>query len=320
MDSIRKLVGINTLFLLISFLFSFSYKLSLDAEVIKNAAYAFGLFLIGENITAIIGVILRVRYKFWSFSSIVGSFLFSGLLVIFIQLTWFQSGVYSSEFILASIYFFLLFCLILIIAIFKKFDYMTGLINHRWMIRKRYFENNKRNISGLVVGDLENYNQINKNYGNYIGDKIIIEIAKRIKCRIEKEAFDGKIFRMEGDEFLFFVAKNKNVNMARKRFKDVFSKPFESVGISIQINCACGSATSDNAETFDQILYTAYGSLIAHKRNKVPSDIGDKNVGKFIKHKLSQRCLVFPLNRREKMIKIFLVSIGIIIMCLLMMM
>ena len=56
----------------------------------------------------------------------------------------------------------------------------------------------------LAIVDIDNFKYVNDTYGHITGDKVLIEVAERIKKVIEGKGFVG---RFGGDEFLIVFPK-----------------------------------------------------------------------------------------------------------------
>lgn len=79
------------------------------------------------------------------------------------------------------------------------FDTLTGLPNASWLIEK--FEDIRGGIKSniaLIYIDIENFKLINDYYGHLTGDKVMIEVAKRLREYCNEYML---ISRLRGDEF-----------------------------------------------------------------------------------------------------------------------
>ena len=85
-------------------------------------------------------------------------------------------------------------------------DNLTGIFN------RFYYENvlnqelsNRRNstvqMTQLLV-DVDNFKGINDKYGHLVGDKVLIDIAKRLKQQVRREDL---VARLGGDEFVVLI-------------------------------------------------------------------------------------------------------------------
>lgn len=137
-------------------------------------------------------------------------------------------------------------------------DPLTDLYSRRKFERVfiDYLKVARRNNSYLAVFylDINNFKQVNDKFGHDTGDKLLKEIAKRIKN--ETRDIDNK-FRFGGDEFVLLYEGSRhfpkisnlnqfkeNIETVAKRLSDVLSKPYKisnkkidftsaSIGVSI---------------------------------------------------------------------------------------
>ncbi|MEF7494894.1 GGDEF domain-containing protein [Lysinibacillus sphaericus] len=80
------------------------------------------------------------------------------------------------------------------------FDPLTGVYNRATYIRKMdsLLKKRKLNRPGLLLIDLDNFKQVNDQFGHAEGDQILIGTAKILKKVVKK---DGFVVRFGGDEF-----------------------------------------------------------------------------------------------------------------------
>lgn len=90
-------------------------------------------------------------------------------------------------------------------------DALTGLSN-----RYMFYENLKQSVAyasrnsqilNVLYLDLDNLNSINENYGEEVGDRVIIEVAKRLKKTLRDSDI---VARIDGDLFVALLADVKD--------------------------------------------------------------------------------------------------------------
>jgi len=120
-----------------------------------------------------------------------------------------------------------------------NFDTLTGLKNRDSL--KNEIETDKTYI--LTVVNIDNFSEINEFYGGFIGDKIIIECAKRLK-----NIFSGSsVFRLHGDEFAilkqlpFKYKKEEISNIVKNKLKSIFERSFYIDEIELPVTATSGS-------------------------------------------------------------------------------
>ncbi|MGB6867600.1 MAG: GGDEF domain-containing protein, partial [Candidatus Aminicenantaceae bacterium] len=121
---------------------------------------------------------------------------------------------------------------------------------------------------GVIMLDIDNFKSINDTYGHLIGDKVIIEVASRLKKQIR--SYD-KIGRYGGDELLLILpglSRQDAKNIAERLRKSVCAEKIQtevgaldttvSLGVSIFDNTSRPS-TKKIIEESDLALYMAKG-------------------------------------------------------------
>lgn len=93
-------------------------------------------------------------------------------------------------------------------------DHLTGLGNRGHfddsLFKAMMYAKRKRSTFALIMLDLDNFKQVNDNYGHQIGDKVIQEFAEVLRLSIRTE---DNVFRFGGDEFAI-IADSKDDNEA----------------------------------------------------------------------------------------------------------
>ncbi len=125
------------------------------------------------------------------------------------------------------------------------FDELTGLPNRRLLFRKltELFRHDVMKSPAVVMLlDLDNFKAINDTQGHPAGDKLLIEVANRLKLSLPDEGFAA---RLGGDEFAILISPVKNVeqieNLAKQVLDDI-ARPFIINGNEIKISTSIGLA------------------------------------------------------------------------------
>jgi diguanylate cyclase (GGDEF)-like protein/PAS domain S-box-containing protein len=149
------------------------------------------------------------------------------------------------------------------------YDVLTQLPN-RNLFADRFNQaiaHSKRNNSLLAVVfvDLDDFKPINDKYGHSMGDKLLIEVANRIRSNIREE---DTASRLGGDEFALLLSTIESPLQAEHfiaRLHEALAAPFEIDGMSLTISASSGITVFplDNADPdtllrhADQAMYEA---------------------------------------------------------------
>ena len=149
-------------------------------------------------------------------------------------------------------------------------DLMTGLCNRR-SGEKRITELLKKKTGGLLcLIDCDKFKSINDNYGHFVGDKVIIAVAEKLRktCRDS-----DVVLRLGGDEFAMFVPGMLEQGPAEKFFERFFENIqqidiLEMQGKNIEISL--GACFYDGYEevSFDQLYRKADRAMYQSKKQK----------------------------------------------------
>jgi diguanylate cyclase (GGDEF)-like protein/PAS domain S-box-containing protein len=136
-------------------------------------------------------------------------------------------------------------------------DPLTELCNRQKLqeeLTRIYRYNSTHGIYGaFIYFDLDNFKHINDDYTHEIGDKVLIETARRL----QPLAFeDDVVARIGGDEFAFVVADLgkdereaiKKVSILVEKIQERFKKPMELDGHEIEVTFSIGVKVFPDAE------------------------------------------------------------------------
>lgn len=147
-------------------------------------------------------------------------------------------------------------------------DYLTGLPNRRYMMRRISEEvaraKRTHGKMALVMADINKFKMMNDTYGHNYGDLILREIADKIKANLREQ---DVVARWGGDEFLLLLpdadlAGGKAV--ADKLKRSVGAEKLSCCGEEFSIALTCGAVQFDvalgieaNIKKADEALYRA---------------------------------------------------------------
>lgn len=104
-------------------------------------------------------------------------------------------------------------------------DSATGLLNKRatmeYIVSRLQYAGDA--TKWMIIVDIDNFKQVNDNYGHMFGDMVIQRLADILSETFEE---DGIIGRFGGDEFFVFVEKIENPDILRTKIKTVSKNMF----------------------------------------------------------------------------------------------
>lgn len=185
--------------------------------------------------------------------------------------------IFSDYFIV--IIFILIFVVILIFGFFVSlghlrilinYDVLTHLLNRRtlsvYMKNAFYRARNYNEDFSIMIFDLDDFKQINDNYGHAFGDEVLKIAADTISKGIKRTDF---AFRWGGEEFLVLLKANKDVACCvAERIRGELVKQnilYNNEKITITVTVGVASYTSDITET--ELFAKADRNLYIGKNN-----------------------------------------------------
>jgi diguanylate cyclase (GGDEF)-like protein len=126
-----------------------------------------------------------------------------------------------------------------------KRDPLTGIFNRRAFLESTEGKNRasliKEQSLAFFFLDLNEFKEVNDNYGHYFGDRLLVQIARGLQGLIR----DGDVLgRIGGDEFALVVS-NCNRNVARnisERLVGFFRQTFHVQGMDLSVGVSIGVA------------------------------------------------------------------------------
>lgn len=127
-----------------------------------------------------------------------------------------------------------------------KIDPLTGLYNRVYL---NEMMNDGVGIKldqkyNIIFIDMNNFKEVNDEYGHEIGDQVLSICAKRMRNSCHESDL---IFRFGGDEFVIIAPFNENNDVKKmiKRIRDNFSEPIALNHLYLKITVAIGHETFD---------------------------------------------------------------------------
>ncbi len=157
------------------------------------------------------------------------------------------------------------------LELLAHYDPLTGLPN-RALFTDRFNQavaHSKRSKRSLAICfiDLDSFKPINDNFGHDIGDKVLIEVAKRIAVCVREE---DTVSRQGGDEFALLLGSFESLDQCEQimeRMLKTLAAPYKIDGQAYCLTASCGVALypSDHAD-FDGLMRQADQAMYASKR------------------------------------------------------
>lgn len=147
-------------------------------------------------------------------------------------------------------------------------DALTNIYNRRifeYKMRK-FLKKNKPFF--ILYLDVDDFKKINDNFSHNIGDRILVQIANRLRGCFRKS--DAMLSRFGGDEFVIMINNIKNntiLSTILSRVVKTFAQPFSIGSVSVPIHISVGAAKyPDNGGTVEELLAYADRNMYAVKK------------------------------------------------------
>ncbi len=159
-------------------------------------------------------------------------------------------------------------------------DGLTGLFNERYFSSILHERETQRLSFILYYLDLDRFKPINDTYGHDMGDKLLREVAGRLKGCIRRQDY---AFRIGGDEFALIMNADMDTCLCdetKARITQSLLCPYEIDGRTLQVGVSCGYAIyPEESEDTSQIRILADRRMYMekeanHARNSVSSSSG----------------------------------------------
>ncbi|WP_408956474.1 GGDEF domain-containing protein [Natroniella sp. ANB-PHB2] len=141
-------------------------------------------------------------------------------------------------------------------------DGMTGVYDHKYMLD--YLENLDSSYSLLML-DIDDFKDVNDEYGHQVGDEAIKYVARKAAANIRKSDLIG---RYGGDEFIIilFECNQEETELVKQKVKEAIEEPYEtSCGEKLKITVSIGTYINDKTETTKEALSKADQELYKAK-------------------------------------------------------
>lgn len=155
-------------------------------------------------------------------------------------------------------------------------DSLTGLANRRLLMNRTSLLLDQiahsRDALGLVFIDLDGFKTVNDAHGHGVGDRVLIEIARRLQSVVNER---DTIARIGGDEFVILVdraAQPASMSALVERVERVVAEPIDGPGTGVRIGASVGYTICDRRdERPEDVLNRADDAMYGVKRARAVS-------------------------------------------------
>ena len=155
-------------------------------------------------------------------------------------------------------------------------DALTGLANRRYLLSTLadLFDCRRREDRQFAVlfFDLDGFKEVNDHYGHDAGDRLLIEVARRMSS-VARE--DDLVGRLAGDEFvvvLRHISTLQEAHAAATRQLTELSREIRLGSSVVTVSASVGVALAQDHQSAEGILRAADSSMYEAKRASRPAD------------------------------------------------
>lgn len=155
-------------------------------------------------------------------------------------------------------------------TLLAHYDQLTGISNRNFFTERLEEKINSGKEYALLLIDIDNFKSINDSLGHYVGDLLLIQVAKIIKKLLPKGALLG---RLGGDEFVLFLPNKKMKkdylsNIVAQKLLQNLSSPMHLMNYEIKISCSIGISYSSEKNNDASILLRNADIAMYHAKRK----------------------------------------------------
>lgn len=151
-------------------------------------------------------------------------------------------------------------------------DSLTTLPNRRWIderLSQILLETQRSNEKfAVIMLDINDFKQINDRYGHSAGDKILIELARRLNQAVRESDFAG---RFGGDEFIILarhIDTERLLPQIVERMRQQLNGAMKLAGENVDIRVSIGTAVFPTDGENPDMLLGAADSNMYHDKKK----------------------------------------------------
>jgi len=147
-------------------------------------------------------------------------------------------------------------------------DSMTGVANRRHFEERLaaalHRSQRQHEAISLLCLDIDNFKQINDNYGHPVGDAVLKAFADRLQSCVRTE---DVVARLGGDEFAILIENPlpESGEIVAQKLLAIMQKPMQIDGMTVQVSASIGVAFSKQNSSSDALMKLADQALYAAK-------------------------------------------------------
>lgn len=152
-------------------------------------------------------------------------------------------------------------------------DPLTGLPNRQWLLERTWnaLDEAERagNRAALVLIDLDRFRSVNDTLGHLAGDRLLLQIAERLRLALPREA---EAARLGGDEFAVLLPTADSLTSAQRVARSLVAalgSPLDLEGLTLVLEASAGVAVyPDHALDAGDLLRRADVAMYQAKRDR----------------------------------------------------
>ncbi|MGE9693943.1 putative bifunctional diguanylate cyclase/phosphodiesterase [Streptomyces sp. NRRL F-5630] len=152
-------------------------------------------------------------------------------------------------------------------------DPLTGLPNRQWLLERIWTALDASEREGgrtaLLLIDLDRFRSVNDTLGHLAGDRLLLQIAERLRVSLPREA---EAARLGGDEFAILLPAADSTTAAQRlarRLVGELGSPLDLDGLTLVLEASAGVAVfPDHARDAEGLLRRADVAMYQAKRDR----------------------------------------------------
>ncbi|GGU00573.1 MULTISPECIES: putative bifunctional diguanylate cyclase/phosphodiesterase [Streptomyces] len=157
-------------------------------------------------------------------------------------------------------------------------DLLTGLPNRQWLLQRAWSALEEAEGEGarsaLVLIDLDRFRSVNDTLGHLAGDRLLLQIAERLKLAVPRGA---EAVRLGGDEFAVLLPTTDSTTSAQRVARHLvaeLSSPLDLDGLTLVLEASAGVAVfPDHALDAEGLLRRADVAMYQAKRDRTGVEV-----------------------------------------------